>query len=279
MPAAASADSFELAGGIAVDQDIGRDGVGALPAVAIEHGEVTALADVRQPDVLLHLDGRGRRQHHRLVEARRGDHEGGRLEAVARRVVHQPVEDRRIGRHRDAGDASRAPIAQADLVVGDERASSSRCLSVGLRWMVRARSSLLFHVVRTTEFDPKVMPSDRVEPPVGRKRATDLERLISPSPDPAPRTGERGGRGGDRQREGQRDGHRDEDRPAAQVDDAIEAGIADPPAQPLRLLVEHVRPDEQEERRQAEHDEQGQLVLEVDRHVGDEQQPDDDDPR
>ena len=47
------------------------------------------------------------------------------------------------------------------------------------------------------------------------------------------------------------------DRPAAEVDRRDRRRVADPPAQPLGLLVEDVRPDQQEERREAEHDEDG----------------------
>ena len=54
-----------------------------------------------------------------------------------------------------------------------------------------ASASLLFHWVRTTDVDPKAMPSEWVMPPVGRKRETAFDRPTSPSPTPphAPASG------------------------------------------------------------------------------------------
>ena len=69
----------------------------------------------------------------------------------------------------------------------------------------------------------------------------------------------------------------DEDRAAAEVDRADGGRVADPASHPGRLLVEGVEPDQEEQGREAEHDQVAELVAERRRHVADEDRPDDDD--
>ena len=176
-------------------------------------------------------------------------------------VVSGPlVEDPRAGRDVDRRRRRLAPAVQVDLVVGPTPASSSAVLSVGSRWIVTATPLVVFQPAAIWVSGPNASPSGRVEPPVGRKRETDRDIPIRPSstPSQAPASGADAAVWVSTNDADDRD--RDEDRPAAQVDRRDGRRIADPAPHPLRLLVEDVRADQQEQRGDAEQDQVRQLV-------------------
>ena len=203
------------------------------------------------------------------------DREREAVVAVRRDVIGPLVEDPRVGRDVDRRRRRLAPPVQVDLVVGPRPPVVDTV--VGRVSPDRDRQGATGRpFLRDLGIRPEREP-ERAGRAARRKEA--LDRLGDPDqavlhPVPCPGQGRRCRRLGQDERRSHGGG--DERRPTAQVDRRDAGRIADPTPHPFRLLVEHVRTDQQQQRGDAEQDQVGKLVGEGQRHVRDQDHADDD---
>ena len=113
----------------------------------------------------------------------------------------------------------------------------------------------------------------RSRTPAGNAGGTGPTRRPAPRRRSTDRQWRRRRRSGQHQRA--RDGGDDEDRPAAQVQRRDRGRVADAATQPVSLFVERMEAHQQEQARDREDHQERQLAAQGERHVGEQQQPDD----
>ena len=231
--------------------------------------------DRGQARALVDIDRRPGREDRGFAELDRVHREREAVSSLRRHVVGRPVEDAGVGRDRGRCRNRRIPPLEADLVVGER---PPVVLAVVSRVALDRHGDRL--VGRPHLPDLGIRPERQADGATGtarRQESRDGPRQPDqPILQAIPGAGQRLRGSGLRQQDRCDHGHGDEDRPAPQVDRRDRGWIPDPPTEPLGLLVEDVRADEQQERGDTERDEQRQLVVLGHAHVRDKDHADHD---